>query len=151
MLRVDANVVKGVCGYLEHFADVCVGAKARLVRQFVQRYVGPRTIGHLHQPRRKLVPSKLVYFKEGKFRLLLSRAVGMLHLRCLVPDAAKGPTFPPLDKNDAVHPVSLPGDDGVVGNCADNIDNDNDGLKDAQDPGCRPNGQYDEEGFEHSQ
>ena len=45
----------------------------------------------------------------------------------------------------------LPGDDSVVGNCADNIDNDNDGLKDAQDPGCRPNGQYDEEGFEHSQ
>ena len=45
----------------------------------------------------------------------------------------------------------LPGDAGVVGNCADNIDNDNDGLKDAQDPGCRPNGQYDEEGFEHSQ
>ena len=45
----------------------------------------------------------------------------------------------------------LSGDDSVVGNCADNIDNDNDGLKDAQDPGCRPNGQYDEEGFEHSQ
>ena len=45
----------------------------------------------------------------------------------------------------------LPGDDGVVGNCADNIDNDNDGLKDAQDPGCRPNGQYDEESSEHTQ
>ena len=45
----------------------------------------------------------------------------------------------------------LSGDDSVVGNCADNVDNDNDGLKDAQDPGCRPNGQYDEEGFEHSQ
>ena len=44
----------------------------------------------------------------------------------------------------------LPGDDGVVGNCADNIDNDNDGLKDAQDPGCRPNGLYDEESFEHT-
>ena len=42
----------------------------------------------------------------------------------------------------------LPGDDGVVGDCADNIDNDNDGLKDAQDPGCRPNGQYDEESSE---
>ena len=45
----------------------------------------------------------------------------------------------------------LSGDDSVVGNCADNVDNDNDGLKDAQDPGCRPNGQYDEEGFEHTQ
>ena len=45
----------------------------------------------------------------------------------------------------------LPGDDGVVGDCADNIDNDNDGLKDAQDPGCRPNGQYDEESSEHTQ
>ena len=45
----------------------------------------------------------------------------------------------------------LPGDDGVVGNCADNVDNDNDGLKDAQDPGCRPNGQYDGEVLEHSQ
>ncbi|MCH2637419.1 MAG: hypothetical protein MKZ56_03515 [Candidatus Thalassarchaeum sp.] len=45
----------------------------------------------------------------------------------------------------------LPGDDGVVGNCADNIDNDNAGLKDAQDPGCRPNGQDDEESFEHTQ
>ena len=45
----------------------------------------------------------------------------------------------------------LPGDDGVVGNCADNIDNDNDVLKDVQDPGCRPNGQYDEESFEHTQ
>ncbi len=45
----------------------------------------------------------------------------------------------------------LSGDDSVVGNCADNVDNDNDGLKDAQDPGCRPNGQYDEESFEHTQ
>ena len=45
----------------------------------------------------------------------------------------------------------LSGDDSVVGNCADNIDNDNDGLKDAQDPGCRPNGVYDEEGYEQSQ
>ncbi|HJM67654.1 MAG TPA: hypothetical protein QF716_02105 [Candidatus Thalassarchaeaceae archaeon] len=45
----------------------------------------------------------------------------------------------------------LSGDDSIVGNCADNVDNDNDGLKDAQDPGCRPNGQYDEEGFEHTQ
>ncbi len=45
----------------------------------------------------------------------------------------------------------LSGDDSVVGNCADNIDNDNDGLKDAQDPGCRTNGVYDEEGYEQSQ
>ena len=45
----------------------------------------------------------------------------------------------------------LSGDDSVVGNCADNIDNDNDGLKDAQDPGCRPNGVYDEEAYEQSQ
>ena len=52
----------------------------------------------------------------------------------------------------AVNSVALlPGDDGVVGNCADNIDNDNDGLKDAQDPGCRPNGQYDEESSESTQ
>lgn len=45
----------------------------------------------------------------------------------------------------------LSGDDSVVGNCADNIDNDSDGLKDAQDPGCRTNGVYDEEGYEQSQ
>ena len=45
----------------------------------------------------------------------------------------------------------LSGDDSVVGNCADNIDNDNDELKDAQDPGCRPNGVYDEEAYEQSQ
>ena len=45
----------------------------------------------------------------------------------------------------------LSGDDSVVGNCADNIDNDNDGLKDPQDPGCRTNGVYDEEGYEQSQ
>ena len=45
----------------------------------------------------------------------------------------------------------LSGDDSVVGNCADNIDNDNDGLKDAQDPGCRPNGVYNEEAYEGSQ
>jgi hypothetical protein len=45
----------------------------------------------------------------------------------------------------------LSGDDSVVGNCADNIDNDSDGLKDAQDPGCRPNGVYDEEGYEEAQ
>ena len=45
----------------------------------------------------------------------------------------------------------LSGDDSVVGNCADNIDNDSDGLKDAQDPGCRPNGVYDEEGYEAAQ
>ena len=45
----------------------------------------------------------------------------------------------------------LSGDDSVVGNCADNIDHDSDGLKDAQDPGCRTNGVYDEEGYEQSQ
>ena len=45
----------------------------------------------------------------------------------------------------------LCGGDSVVGNGADNIDNDSDGLKDAQDPGCRPNGVYDEEGYEQSQ
>ena len=45
----------------------------------------------------------------------------------------------------------LSGDDSVVGNCADNVDNDNDGLKDAQDPGCRPNGVYNEEAYEQSQ
>ena len=45
----------------------------------------------------------------------------------------------------------LSGDDSVVGNCADNIDNDSDGLKDAQDPGCRPNGVYNEEAYEQSQ
>ena len=45
----------------------------------------------------------------------------------------------------------LSGDDSVVGNCADNIDNDNDSLTDAQDPGCRTNGVYDEEGYEQSQ
>ena len=45
----------------------------------------------------------------------------------------------------------LSGDDSVVGNCADNIDNDSDGLKDSQDPGCRTNGVYDEEGYEQSQ
>jgi hypothetical protein len=45
----------------------------------------------------------------------------------------------------------LPGDNSVVGNCADNIDNDEDGFKDGQDPGCRPNGVYDEESFESTQ
>ncbi len=45
----------------------------------------------------------------------------------------------------------LSGDDAVVGNCADGIDNDNDGTTDGQDIGCRPNGIYDEEGYEQTQ
>jgi len=40
-------------------------------------------------------------------------------------------------------------DDGVVGNCADGLDNDGDQLVDAQDPGCRPNGPYDPESYEN--
>tara|TARA_B100001996_G_scaffold251360_1_gene194997 strand:- start:2313 stop:2639 length:327 start_codon:yes stop_codon:yes gene_type:complete len=44
----------------------------------------------------------------------------------------------------------LSGDDSVIGDCADGKDNDGDNLVDAQDPGCRPNGIYDEEGFERS-
>ena len=42
----------------------------------------------------------------------------------------------------------LPGEDSVLGNCADGIDNDNDNLVDQNDPGCRPNGVYDKESFE---
>jgi hypothetical protein len=41
------------------------------------------------------------------------------------------------------------GDDGVIGDCADGVDNDGDQVKDAQDPGCRPNGQYDPESYEN--
>jgi hypothetical protein len=44
----------------------------------------------------------------------------------------------------------LSGDDGVVGDCADGVDNDNDNLADQNDPGCRPNGVYDKESFEHT-
>tara|TARA_B110000438_G_scaffold189182_1_gene180797 strand:+ start:6261 stop:6587 length:327 start_codon:yes stop_codon:yes gene_type:complete len=44
----------------------------------------------------------------------------------------------------------LSGDDEVVGNCADGMDNDNDNLVDQNDPGCRPNGVYDKESFEHT-
>ena len=44
----------------------------------------------------------------------------------------------------------LSGDDAVVGNCADGADNDNDNLVDQNDPGCRPNGVYDKESFEHA-
>ena len=44
----------------------------------------------------------------------------------------------------------LAGEDGVVGNCADGVDNDNDNLVDQNDPGCRPNGVYDKESFEHT-
>ena len=44
----------------------------------------------------------------------------------------------------------LPGEDSVVGNCADGIDNDNDNLVDQNDPGCHPNGVYDKESFENT-
>ena len=44
----------------------------------------------------------------------------------------------------------LPGDDGVVGNCADGIDNDNDGFTDQNDQGCTVNFQYDPESYEHT-
>ena len=44
----------------------------------------------------------------------------------------------------------LAGEDGVVGNCADGVDNDNDNLVDQNDPGCRPNGVYDKESFENA-
>ena len=44
----------------------------------------------------------------------------------------------------------LTGNDEVIGNCADGIDNDNDNLVDQNDPGCRPNGVYDKESFEHT-
>ena len=50
------------------------------------------------------------------------------------------------DKSDGL----LAGEDGVVGNCAAGVENDNDNLVDQNDPGCRPNGVYDKESFENA-
>ena len=46
----------------------------------------------------------------------------------------------------------LPGDGGVVGNCADGDDNDDDELIDRQDPGCASpiTQEYDPERYENS-
>ena len=44
----------------------------------------------------------------------------------------------------------LAGEDGVVGNCADGVDNDNDNLVDQNAPGCRPTGVYAKESFENA-